>query len=85
LHRIVANPLFKGQRLFEKVLEWTKQLARQNDRKRVRMDTWADNERIINYYKSFGFELVGNRQTPDAEELPLQNRNLLVALLELKL
>ena len=84
LHRIVTNPLFKGQRQFENVLWWTKQLARLNNLPYIRMDTWADNSKIIRYYKSFGFEFVGNYKTPDAEALPLQNRNLHVALLELK-
>lgn len=85
LHRIVVNPLFKGQRQFQKVLDWAKQSARQNNLKFVRMDTWANNPKIIAYYKSFGFALVENYQTPNAPELPIQNRNLNVALLELEL
>lgn len=85
LHRIVVNPNFKGQRQFEKVLNWTKQFARQKNLKFVRMDTWADNEKIIDYYKSFGFEFIENYKTTDAPELPIQNRNLNVALLEMVL
>ena len=83
LHRIVVNPNFKGQRQFEKVLNWAKQFARQQNLKFVRMDTWADNEKIIDYYKSFGFEFIEYYKTPDASELPIQNRNLHVALLEM--
>lgn len=84
LHRIVVNLKFKGQRLFEKVLSWAKQFALQNNLKFVRMDTWADNKKIITYYQSFGFEFVENYKTTDAPELPTQNRNLNVALLEMK-
>jgi ribosomal protein S18 acetylase RimI-like enzyme len=47
------------------------------------MDTWADNERLIDYYKSFGFEFIEYYRTTDAAELPIQNRNLNVALLEM--
>lgn len=83
LHRIVTNPNFKGHRLFEKVLTWAIQFAKQNKRKHLRMDTWADNHQLINYYKSFGFRFIENYKTTDTEELPLQNRNLNVALLEL--
>ncbi|MBK9149654.1 MAG: GNAT family N-acetyltransferase [Saprospiraceae bacterium] len=83
LHRIVTNPNFKGQRLFEKVLIWATQFARQNNREHLRMDTWADNHQLIAYYKSYGFRFVENYITTDTEELPLQNRNLNVALLEL--
>jgi ribosomal protein S18 acetylase RimI-like enzyme len=83
LHRIVVNPDFKGQRQFEKVLNWAKDFARQNNLKFVRMDTWADNLKIIEYYKSFGFEFVEYHRTSDAPELPVQNRNLNVALLQM--
>jgi ribosomal protein S18 acetylase RimI-like enzyme len=85
LHRIVVHQNFRGQRQFERVLGWAKQFARQKNLKFVRMDTWADNEKIITYYKSFGFELIEYYKTPDAPELPIQNRNLNVALLEIEL
>lgn len=79
------NSNFKRQRQFEKVLNWAIQFAQQNNLKFVRMDTWADNENLINYYKSFGFKLIENYKTTNAPELPMQNRNLNVALLEIKL
>jgi ribosomal protein S18 acetylase RimI-like enzyme len=85
LHRIVVNPNFKGQKQFQKVLNWAKQFARQNNLKFVRMDTWADNKKIIDYYKTFGFGFIENYKTTDATELPIQNRNLNVALLEMEL
>lgn len=85
LHRIVVSPKFKGQRQFEKILVWAKKVAQENNLKYIRMDTWADNEKIINYYKSFGFEFVEYYITTNAPELPIQNQNLNVALLEMKL
>lgn len=85
LHRIVVNPNFRGQKQFEKVLNWAKQFVRTNNRKFIRMDTWADNDKIINYYKSFGFKFIENYTTPDTWELPAQNRNLKVALLEMEI
>lgn len=85
LHRIVVNPEFKRQKQFEKVLNWTKQFALDKNLKFVRMDTWADNSKIIEYYKTFGFEFLENYKTSNEPELPIQNRNLEVALLELKL
>jgi ribosomal protein S18 acetylase RimI-like enzyme len=85
LHRIVVNPNFKGQKQFQKVLDWAKDFAQTKGLKFVRMDTWADNAKIIEYYKSFGFAFIENYKTPDTSELPIQNRNLNVALLELKL
>jgi ribosomal protein S18 acetylase RimI-like enzyme len=85
IHRMVVNPYYKGQKLFQTVLNWVKQLARQNNLQFIRMDTWADNFKIIEYYRSFGFEFIENYTTEDAAELPSQNRNLQVALLEMDL
>jgi ribosomal protein S18 acetylase RimI-like enzyme len=84
LHRIVVNPNFRGQKQFEKVLNWAKQLVQENNLKFIRMDTWADNLKLINYYLSFGFQFIENYKTENESELPLQNRNLNVALLEMK-
>ena len=85
LHRIVTNPKFKGQKLFEKVFEWSKKHAQEKGLKYVRMDTWGDNPNLIAYYQSFGFEKVEYFTTPDTEELPIQQRENYVVLLEFKL
>jgi len=82
LHRIVVNPAFKGQKLFGHILDWAKDHIKQKGLKNIRMDTWANNPTIIEYYKKFGFEVVGNIVTPDTEELPVHNRNLALTLLE---
>lgn len=82
LHRIVVNPEFKGKKLFAMVLAWSIFHGRLNNLPLIRMDTWADNPIMINYYKSFGFRYVDECTTPDSEELAVQNRNLKVALLE---
>jgi ribosomal protein S18 acetylase RimI-like enzyme len=82
LHRIVTNQQFKGQRLFGQILAWCYQHIREKGLRSIRMDTWADNPTIIQYYRSFGFEVVENFTTPDSVELPLHNRNLALTLLE---
>lgn len=84
LHRIVVNPECKGQRLFGVILEWTIQHAKSKGLDYVRMDTWADNPTLMNYYTSFGFSFTGNCVAPDAEDLPTHNRNLELALLQLE-
>lgn len=82
LHRIVVNPDFKGKKLFGIILEWTTQHAKEKGLKNIRMDTWAANPTIIDYYKGFGFHFVENYTTPDTIELPVHNRNLALTLLE---
>lgn len=85
LHRIVVNPKFKGQKQFEKILNWVIEFANEKGLKFIRMDTWAANPNIIQYYKSFGFKYIEDYTTPNTPELPDQHRNLKVALLEMKL
>lgn len=82
IHRIVVNPQHKGQKHFEKIFTWAKNHVIENDFDFIRMDTWADNPNIISYYCSFGFEFVNNFTTPNTADLPVQHRNLKLALLE---
>jgi ribosomal protein S18 acetylase RimI-like enzyme len=85
LHRIVVNPEFKGQKLFGVIVDWAIEHSKREGLRNIRMDTWAANPTIINYYKSFGFTFVENYTTPDSEELPLHNRKLALTLLEYNL
>jgi ribosomal protein S18 acetylase RimI-like enzyme len=85
LHRIVLNRLFQGEKMFKKVLEWAIIHSKIKALEKIRMDTWAENEKIIGYYKSYGFEFVENYTTANTDELPAQHRNLNVALLEFKI
>jgi ribosomal protein S18 acetylase RimI-like enzyme len=82
LHRIVVNPDCKGHQLFGKIMDWAIGHVRQKGLSSIRMDTWAANPTLINYYKKFGFRFIENFTTPDSEELPVHNRNLALALLE---
>lgn len=85
LHRIVLNQVFKGEKVFRKILDWAIGFSKQNKLKHIRMDTWAENDKIIEYYKSYGFKFVETYETPDINNLPIQHRNLKVTLLEFTL
>lgn len=85
LHRIILNREFAGSKVFEKVFNWAVRFAKEKGLKYIRMDTWADNSKIIDYYKSYGFQFIENYKTSGTEDLPEQHRNLNVALLEYRL
>lgn len=85
LHRIVLNREYSGAKIFRTVLHWAINYARKNDLKYVRMDTWAENSKLIDYYKKYGFRFIENYTTEDTKDLPVQHRNLNVALLEFEL
>ncbi|RYY38818.1 MAG: GNAT family N-acetyltransferase [Chitinophagaceae bacterium] len=82
LHRVVVHPQTRGGRLFERVLEWACVHAAEKGLRYLRMDTWADNERLIAYYEGYGFAFVERHRTGNDAALPEQHRNLNVALLE---
>lgn len=84
LHRIVSNRQFQGIKIFDIVLAWAVEHIRHKGLKYVRMDTWAENFKLIDYYQTHQFKVLENYKTPDTINLPLQHRNLNVALLELK-
>lgn len=83
LHRIVLNQKFKGEKLFKQVLDWAIRFALERNLTYIRMDTWANNDKLIAYYRSYGFRFIENYTTSGTENLPIQHRNLNVALLEL--
>ena len=85
LHRIVSNKDHKGQKLFQDVLSFTISKCKELNRQFIRLDTWANNDSIINYYASFGFDIVKYSINPDIPELPIQMRGNRVALMEYKL
>jgi GNAT superfamily N-acetyltransferase len=85
LHRIVVNPDFKGQKLFGVILDWAIAHCKEKRLDYIRMDTWAANPAILEYYKGFGFRVVENFTTPDSEDLPVHNRKLALTLLEFRL
>jgi hypothetical protein len=83
LHRIISNRKFATGKLFAIILAWAIEHAQQNELAHVRMDTWAENTKLIDYYKTYGFRFVENYTTDATDDLPQQHRNLWVALLEL--
>ena len=69
LHRIVVNPKYKGHKQFKKILNWSIDFAKNAKIRFIRMDTWAHNSTILDYYKSYGFKFLENFKIPDTIEL----------------
>jgi len=82
LHRVVGSPHYRGRKQFAQILDFTVAYARARGIRLIRLDTWGDNQKIIAYYEGFGFRFVENVTTPDSPELAVQQRGLLLALLE---
>ncbi|HMP91610.1 MAG TPA: hypothetical protein PKD90_01975 [Phnomibacter sp.] len=82
LHRIVVNQTTKGIKIFPHVLAWAIRIAWKQGLRYIRMDTWANNNKLIRYYESYGFKPIENYTTPNTPALPQQHRKLTVMLLE---
>ena len=83
IHRMCINPACKGHRLAAWVLAWACDFAGDSGRQFVRMDTWADNPRLVDYYAACGFRLAGEHQiVGEVPGLPPHYKNVKLALFE---
>lgn len=83
-HRIVSHPKFKGQNLVKKIVEWGIPFAKEKDIDYLRLDTWGDNEALIDYYQKCGFDFLGVI-TPDYKGLPKHYTAITLSLFEIKI
>ena len=75
IHRICTNPIFRGQRFIEKIVEWSKRYARELGKQFVRLDTLGNNTKLIDHYTSAGFEFLGMFLLTDTKNLPGHYQN----------
>ena len=59
IHRLAANPAFRGNRFIDMIVPWAKAYALSKGRKYIRLDTLGNNTRLIEYYTSAGFDFLG--------------------------
>jgi GNAT superfamily N-acetyltransferase len=82
IHRMCGNTAIRGQRFAEHVFVWAMTFARAEGRAFVRMDTWAENERLIAYYERCGFLRIATRVIGDEPRLPAHYQGISLALFE---
>ena len=83
IHRIAANPEFRGQNFVKHIVEWAKQFAKQNNKKFIRMDTVGNNLALINYYSKCGFNFLGLLKLKNTNNLPAHYNNATVSLFQI--
>ena len=82
IHRMCVNPERKGNHLSTSVLAWAYDYAAGAGRKLIRMDTWADNQRLVDHYIACGFRRIRDRWIGTVPGLPPHYRNVNLALFE---
>lgn len=83
LHRIVTHPDHHGRFFVKDIIAWAREFGRKHGKQFIRMDTFGDNQKLIDYYVSCGFRFLGLTTLGAAEELPSHYRNASLSLFEI--
>jgi ribosomal protein S18 acetylase RimI-like enzyme len=83
IHRIVTHPNFRGYGIVNLIIDWAKEYAQNNQIEFIRMDTWADNEKLLAYYTSCGFNHVGCIKVKANSGLPKHYEGISLNLFEI--
>jgi GNAT superfamily N-acetyltransferase len=84
LHRVVTNPAFRGNAFMSVIVAWAKEYCKQHNRQFIRMDTWGDNQRLIDYYQQCGFKYLETINLQNTEGLPAHYTAMELALFEIE-
>lgn len=82
LHRISKAAGYARPGFFAAIVSWGESIARSKGLHGLRMDTWAINVPLVDYYKSFGFAHVETRRIPKDPRLSPHYHGIDLALLE---
>ena len=84
IHRIVTNPLFRGLGYVKKIIEWAQEFSRKFGKKFIRIDTWSDNQKLIDYYQNCGFNFIRTVTPQNTDKLPKHYAGINLSLLEIE-
>jgi len=82
INRIIVGRTWQGLSLFGPMLDWCVRETLRLGLDRLRLDTWADNPRLSDYYSRHGFVHLGERTTSSGPELSPQYRGVRLAIME---
>lgn len=85
IHRIATNPEFRGRNLVENIVESTKQYAKANKKRFIRMDTVGENTGLITHYTKCGFDFLGLFKLTNTDGLPSHYDKATVSLFQIDL
>lgn len=85
IHRIVTNPDFRGNKFVPKIVDWARVYTKLIGKQFIRMDTWGDNQKLIDYYVVCGFEFLGVITPTKTAELPKHYEGITLSLFEINL
>jgi len=85
IHRIVTKPAFRGNNYVKNIIEWAIGFGDKNGKEFVRMDTWGDNQKLIDYYQNCGFKFLGLSDVIQNDGLPKHYQGIQLSLFEISI
>ena len=85
IHRIVTHPGWRGNNYTLRIIEWAKDHGRSLGKKFLRMDTWGDNPKLIDYYTKCGFNFLEIVTPETTSNLPAHYSCISLSLFEIRI
>ena len=81
----MTNPSYRGNNFVVEIVKWAREFGKENDKSFIRMDTWGDNQKLIDYYVKCGFDFLGIITPTGQEKLPKHYTGITLSLFEIKI
>lgn len=85
IHRIVTHPNYRGNNFVKEIVVWAKEYCKEKNKNFIRLDTWGDNEKLIQHYQQCGFTFLGLSPEMKSDSLPKHYDSLKLSLFEIKI
>ncbi|HEV7783430.1 MAG TPA: GNAT family N-acetyltransferase [Chitinophagaceae bacterium] len=85
IHRIVTHPDWHGNNYTSKIIDWAQEHGRRLGKKFIRMDTWGDNPKLIDYYINCGFKYIETLTPESTADLPAHYSCISLSLFEIEI
>jgi RimJ/RimL family protein N-acetyltransferase len=85
LHRIATDPDYRGNNYVPFILEWVKTKAKRTGIRSIRLDTFSENQKLIDYYLRCGFTLLRVVTIKKSKHLPKHYQNASLGLFEIRI
>ena len=83
IHRIVTHPDFRGRNYVKQIIAWAREHCANQHLDYIRMDTWGDNQSLIDYYQSCGFDFLGIITPEVSDDLPAHYSAITLSLFQI--
>jgi ribosomal protein S18 acetylase RimI-like enzyme len=69
IHRLVVHPSFQGEGFGNKLMTFAEDFAKQNGYSSIRLDTYSQNEKAVNFYRNRNYVERGTINFPKRKHL----------------